>query len=226
MILVHYKTHQWLNLGSLLQNMLYFSNFDFLLSMQNQILLLILAKSNIEVARINEEITRAGRRPTISASAGLSSGHRNFDDIGNQFIDRFSQNIGVSMSIPIYDRGKTKTSLKMNEAQTKMAEVDLQEAELKLRQTVAVECANVNLAYQQYKVNEKRAKAYKSVYDVYNMKFKYGTVTSVDLLQQQNNYINYLTDYVRSKYSFILERKILDVYMDYPIKYEAVRINK
>ncbi|MBO7441838.1 MAG: TolC family protein, partial [Paludibacteraceae bacterium] len=164
--------------------------------------------------------------PTISASAGLSSGHRNFNDIGNQFIDRFSQNIGVSMSIPIYDRGKTKTSLKMNEAQTKMAEVDLQEAELKLRQTVAVECANVNLAYQQYKVNEKRAKAYKSVYDVYNMKFKYGTVTSVDLLQQQNNYINYLTDYVRSKYSFILERKILDVYMDYPIKYEAVRINK
>ena len=60
----------------------------------------------------------------------------------------------------------------------------------------------------------------------YNMKFKYGTVTSVDLLQQQNNYINYLTDFVRSKYSFILERKILDVYMDYPIKYEAVRINK
>ena len=44
--------------------------------------------------------------------------------------------------------------------------------------------------------------------------------------QQQNNYINYLTDYLRSKYSFILERKILDVYMDYPIKYEAVRINK
>ena len=187
---------------------------------------MVLAKSNIEVARINEEITRAGRRPTISASAGLSSGHRNFNDIGNQFIDRFSQNIGVSMSIPIYDRGKTKTSLKMNEAQTKMAEVDLQEAELKLRQTVAVECANVDLAYRQYKTNEKRAKAYKSVYEVYNMKFKYGTVTSVDLLQQQNNYINYLTDYVRSKYSFILERKILDVYMDYPIKYEAVRINK
>lgn len=187
---------------------------------------MILAKSNIEIAKINEEITRAGRRPTISASAGLSSGHRNFDDIGNQFVDRFSQSLGVSMSIPIYDRGKTKTSLKMNEAQTKMAEVDLQEAELKLRQTVAVECANVDLAYRQYKTNEKRAKAYKSVYDVYNMKFKYGTVTSVDLLQQQNNYINYLTDYVRSKYSFILERKILDVYMDYPIKYEAVRINK
>lgn len=187
---------------------------------------IILAKSNIEVARINEEITRAGRRPTISASAGMSTGHSKFNDIGNQFIDRFSQSIGVSMSVPIYDRGKTKTSLKMNEAQTKMSELELQEAELKLRQTVAVECANVDLAYRQFKANEKRTKAYKAVYDAYNMKFKYGTITSVDLLQQQNNYINYLTDYVRSKYSFILERKILDVYMDYPIKYEAVRINK
>lgn len=187
---------------------------------------IILAKSNIEVARINEEITRAGRRPTISASAGMSTGHSKFNDFGNQLADRFSQNLGVSMSIPIYDKGKTKTSLKMNEIQTKMAEVDLQEAELKLRQTVAVEHANVELAYRQFKVNEKRTKAYKAVYDAYNMKFKYGTITSVDLLQQQNNYINYLTDYVRSKYSFILERKILDVYMDYPIKYEAVRINK
>jgi len=185
---------------------------------------IILAKSNIEVARINEEITRAGRRPTISASAGMSTGHSKFNDFGNQLVDRFSQSVGISMSVPIYDKGKTKTSLKMNEIQTKMSEIDLQEAELKLRQTVAVEHANVELAYRQYTVNEKRAKAYKAVYDAYNMKFKYGTITSVDLLQQQNNYINYLTDYVRSKYSFILERKILDVYMDYPIKYEAVRI--
>ena len=150
---------------------------------------IILAKSNIEVQRINEEITRAGRRPTVSASAGLSTGHRNFDDFGNQLVDRFSQSLGVSMSVPIYDRGKTKTSLKMNEIQTKMSELDLQDAELKLRQTVAVECANVELAYRQYTVNEKRAKAYKAVYDAYNMKFKYGTITSVDLLQQQNNYI-------------------------------------
>lgn len=185
---------------------------------------MILAKSNIEIQRINEEITRAGRRPTVSASAGLSTGHRNFDDFGNQLVDRFSQSLGVSMSVPIYDRGKTKTSLKMNEIQTKMAEVDMQETELKLRQTVAVECANVDLAYRKFKTNEKRAQAYKAVYDAYNMKFKYGTITSVDLLQQQNNYINYLTEYVRSKYSFILERKILDVYMDYPIKYEAVRV--
>lgn len=187
---------------------------------------MILAKSNIEVARLNEEITRAGRRPTVSASAGMSTGHTNFGDFGNQLADRFSQNIGVSMSIPIYDRGKTKTSLKMNEVQTKMAEVDMQETELKLRQTVALECANVDLAYRQFKTDEKRAKAYKAVYDAYNVKFKYGTITSVELLQQQNNYINYLTNYVKSKYSFILERKILDVYMDYPIKYEAVRINK
>lgn len=187
---------------------------------------MILAKSEIETSRLAEEITRAGRRPTISASAGMSTGHTNFSNFGDQLANRFGQSIGVSMSVPIYDRGKTKTSLKMNEAQTKMAEIDMQETELKLRQTVAVECANVDLAYRQYKTNEKRAKAYKSVYDAYNMKFKYGTITSVDLLQQQNNYINYLTEYVKSKYSFILERKILDVYMDYPIKYEAVKINK
>jgi hypothetical protein len=32
-------------------------------------------------------------------------------------------------------------------------------------------------------------------------------------LQQQNNYINVLNDYIQSKYGFMLKRKVLDVYM-------------
>lgn len=180
-----------------------------------------LAQYSIDIAEINKEIAKAGHRPTISASAGLHTSHRNFEDFGNQLGNSFGQSLGVSMSIPIYDRGNTKTSLKMRDVEQKMAEINKQNTELELRQTVTKECSNVNLAYAQYKAYKLKSDAYEKVFDVYSKKFEYGTITSVDLLQQQNNYVNALQDYFNSKYNFILSRKMLDVYMDYPIKYVA-----
>ncbi|MBQ6269415.1 MAG: TolC family protein, partial [Bacteroidetes bacterium] len=51
-----------------------------------------------------------------------------------------------------------------------------------------------------------------------NEKFKVGSITAVELLQQQVNYLNYLNDFLQNKYSFLLNRKLLDVYMGIPIK--------
>jgi len=35
----------------------------------------------------------------------------------------------------------------------------------------------------------------------------------VELLQQQNNYLNALNSYIQNKYSLLMKRKILDIYM-------------
>lgn len=184
---------------------------------------LALAQYSIDIAEINKEIAKAGRRPTVSASASLHTSHRNFNEFGTQLGNNFGQSLGVSMNVPIYDRGNTKTSLKMRDVEQKMAEINKLNTELDLRQTVTKEASDVNLAYAQYKAYKLKSDAYEKVYEVYAKKFEYGTITSVDLLQQQNNYINALQDYLNSKYNFILNRKMLDVYMDYPIKYDAAQ---
>ena len=68
-------------------------------------------------------------------------------------------------------------------------------------------------AYNAYKVSEVRENAYSKSVDAYNMKYQYGTITTVELLQQQNNYLNVLNTYIQNKYSLLMKRKILDVYM-------------
>ena len=35
----------------------------------------------------------------------------------------------------------------------------------------------------------------------------------MELLQQQNNYLNTLNAYIQNKYSLLMQRKILDIYM-------------
>ena len=65
---------------------------------------------------------------------------------------------------------------------------------------------------------EARKEAYEANYNAYSFKFKYGSITAVDLIQQQTNYINQLNQYMQSKYSFVLQRKILDVLMGVPVR--------
>ena len=59
--------------------------------------------------------------------------------------------------------------------------------------------------------------AYQANYKTYKLRFQYSSVTTVDLIQQQTNFLNQLNNYMQSKYSYVLKRKILDVYMGIPV---------
>lgn len=177
-----------------------------------------LTQSAIEVAEIQTEIIKANKRPTISASAGIGTSHRDFDDMGSQLGDNFSQQVGISLSMPIYDRGQTKSKLTQNKYAKLMAGLDKSQTELEIKQTVINQYQNVKLAYERYKVTKQRCNAYREVLNVYNAKFNVGSVVITDLLTQQANYINAINEYVQAKYSFILNRKILDVYTGNGVK--------
>ena len=55
--------------------------------------------------------------------------------------------------------------------------------------------------------------ARKASLDAYQEKFKAGKVSATELLQQQENYIAALYDYMQCKYTYILSEKILCIYL-------------
>lgn len=173
---------------------------------------ILLAKNTIEIANTSLEISKAGRRPTVSASAGINTGHNNFDNVGDQFKNRFTQSIGVSVSYPLWDRGQSKLQITKAKIQQQQAELDYLQTESDISRTVINQWRNTNLEYQRYLAYQQRKDAYAASFKAYKKRFDVGAIVAVDLLQQQNNYINVLNDYINVKYGFILYRKILDVY--------------
>ena len=73
-------------------------------------------------------------------------------------------------------------------------------------------------AQNDYLASEAKKDAYLANFNTYRTRFKYGSVTAVELIQQQTNYLNQLNQYMQSKYSYVFKRKILDVYMGVPVK--------
>lgn len=169
---------------------------------------------NVDIAEVGVKLSKAGYLPTVSLSGSIGTGHiKDYDNFGTQLSDRFNQQIGVSLSIPIYDKGSTKSKITQSKIALQQAELDRQQTELSIMQEVALEYLNVTSAYNKYRTNNVRQNAYLKSYEAYKAQFNFGAITPVDLLQQQNNYISALNDYIQSKYEFMLRRKILDVYM-------------
>ena len=169
---------------------------------------------DIQLAQKSVDLARGNYFPSISANANVGMGMLSFDQGGNsQWLSKPSESVGVSMSIPIYSRGQTKANVKKSRIALEQAELDYEQTQLSVRQTVVQSYRNVVSAYNAYKVSQVRENAYSKSFNAYNLQYQYGTITTVDLLQQQNNYLNALNNYIQNKYSLVMKRKILDIYM-------------
>jgi outer membrane protein len=173
---------------------------------------------NVDLAQIDLKMAKANYLPTVSLHGSIGTGHSGFADFGSQLSNRLNEQVGITLSIPIYDNNRTKSKVAQNRIALQQAELDKKQTELDIRQTIVNEYRNVVAAYDKYRTTDVRQNAYSKTFDVYRAQFRVGSITAVDLLQQQNNYISALNDYIQSKYEFILKRKIIDVYQGLQIK--------
>lgn len=179
---------------------------------------LAISEYNVNIAKSALNISKAGYYPTVSLSGSLGSGHRDFSDYGGQLSDRFNQQIGVSVSIPIFSKGRNKTQVAQNKISLQQAELDHMQTELSTRQTLVQEYQYLIAAQSQYNAAAISENAYRKSYNASQAQFEEGLLTPVELLQQQNNYINAMNNFIQSKYTFFLRRKVLDVYMGFEVK--------
>ena len=169
---------------------------------------------DIKLAEKSVDMARGNFFPSISANANVGMGILSYDSDGNsKWYGKPTESAGVSMSIPIYSRGQTKANVKKSRIALEQAQLDYEQTQLTVCQTVVQVYRDVVSAFNAYKVSQLRENAYSKSFNAYNMQYQYGSITTVELLQQQNNYLNVLNSYIENKYSLLMKRKILDVYM-------------
>lgn len=169
---------------------------------------------DIRIAEKSVAMAKGNYLPSVSANANVGMDVLNFDGNGTQkWYNTPTESAGISVSIPIYSRGSIKANVKKSQISLEQAQLDYEQTQLEARQTVVQAYRNVVSAFNAYKVSEVRENAYNKSFQAYNMQYQYGSITTVELLQQQNNYLNALNTYIKNKYTLLMNRKILDVYM-------------
>lgn len=178
-----------------------------------------MAQYNIDIAKKSVDISKSSYMPTLSLSASVGTGHvSNYSNFGDQLSKQLNEQVGLKLNVPIFNNNRTKSKVTQSRIALQQAELEQKQTELDILQTVTQEYQDVVSSYNKYEVTNIRQDAYHKTFLAYNVQFNAGTITAVDLLQQQNNYISALNDFIQSKYGFMLKRKMLDVYMGFPVK--------
>lgn len=169
---------------------------------------------DIKIAEKSVSMAKGNYLPSISANANIGMGVFSFDGTGmKQWCSKPTESAGISVNIPIFNRGATKANVKKSQIALEQSRLDYKQTQLAVRQTVVQAYRDVISAYNAFKVSEVKENAYNKSFDAYNIQYRYGKITTVELLQQQNNYLNALNTYLQNKYSLLMKRKILDIYM-------------
>lgn len=195
-------------------------SLDYILSQAiNYLPIIKIRANNVKLAEYDIDLAKSSYYPTLGLSAGVSTGYRNKNgSFGGQLTDNLGENLGLSLNIPIYSKGNVDSKVQQSQVALEKALIAQETAKLEGIQTIEKAYLTTQRSLNNYKLSEIKTQAYYSSYLAQNEKFKVGSITAVELLQQQVNYLNYLNDFLQNKYSFLLNRKLLDVYMGIPIK--------
>ncbi len=177
------------------------------------------AEINKEIASYDEKVARASLFPTLSASAGISSGYSSlvsstyFGQINNEIYPT----VGFSLSIPIYQKKQVRTNIAVAKIGYQNAELSEIDTKNNLRKNVEQACVDVNSAQIKYEASKVNYSATLEAANLSDEKFKQGVINSVDYLVSKTNLIVAESELLQSKYNLIVSYKIMDYYLGIPL---------
>ncbi len=180
------------------------------------------AEINTESALYDEKIAKADFYPSVNLNAGVGTGYTSafanstyFDQLGNSI----SPSVGLSVSIPIFQKNQVKNNVKMAQIAIESAELNQINIKNQLRKNIEQACADVNSAQEQYAAGKEKYASSLESYLLAEEKFKNGLINSVDFLVIKNSLILAESDLLQSKYNLVFSYKILDFYAGVPISF-------
>ncbi|WP_449400017.1 TolC family protein [Chryseobacterium wanjuense] len=192
------------------------------------------AESRIKSAEAQTEVTKTAFWPTVTASAGIGSFYNNllnlrttgYDINGNpineqtffqQYKDNFGQNVGLSVNIPIFNKGITKLQVEQSKLNESIAKITLLQQKQAVRENVQKAQFDVDANYEIYLSAVQSEKSTKLALEFADKSYAAGRSTIYDVNVARNNYANAQGSVAQAKYNYLFSLKLLNFYAGIPL---------
>ena len=172
-----------------------------------------ISELNIDAAEIAQTNAKAGFLPSVSASAGLGSGTRTGGGgFGSQLWDNLNQNVGLSLSVPIYSARKNRTAVNKARIALENSRLNALSARKQVLRDVETTYLDAVSAQAQYISATEKARFAQQSYELTREQFNVGMKNTVELITAQNEYSAARQAEIQAKYVALMNRYILDIY--------------
>ncbi|MBP9151390.1 MAG: TolC family protein [Flavobacteriales bacterium] len=174
------------------------------------------SKVNIAVFEKGLSMAKGSYLPSLSLAGSLGTGYTNTQNLSfaDQLDFNFNQRLGVTLSIPIYNRNSTKYQVQTAKINIERAKLDKSTAEKTLFRNVETAWQNATAAQEKLIAANAAKSAAQAAYDLSKKQNDLGALSTFDLNVAQTALTNAEQNVVQAKYLTILYTQLLEFYQN------------
>lgn len=170
-------------------------------------------------------VTRGNYYPSLSLYGGYYTGYyeTNTDAAGkpisfrNQLKNNASQLVGVSLSIPLFNRLNTRSEVKLGKLELEKERVELSNYKNQLYYEIESYCQDLSAMAAEFAQAKKQTESNQLAFEVAQKKKEQGLFNVIDLYTSKSLLSNAQSELLRVRLQYLLRRKTIDFYMGRPV---------
>lgn len=175
------------------------------------------AQLNVDYAALNIARAKGARLPSISLNGGLGSNYYTNSALpaaafGTQLKNNFSQYLGVSMSIPIFQRFSIRNNVRAAEIQFRGQQIQLESVKQALYKEIQQAYYNAVTAQARYAGSRESAASAREHYDLTGEKYKVGKAGVADYDEARLAWLRAESEHIQARFQCLYQTKLLDFY--------------
>jgi outer membrane protein len=162
---------------------------------------------------------RGGFYPSVSIGGGFRSAYSSIAQntagkipYNNQLKNNISSSLGVTVSIPLFNRFTVHNKVKQAEIKLQTNKLEEESTKLLLHQQIDQAYLDMNNAYEKYRLLTEQVQTYGESFHAAEARFQSGVGTSYDYLIAKDRLDRSNINLISAKYDFVLRKKVLDYY--------------
>ena len=182
-------------------------------------------------------IAKSGYYPTLSFGMGIGTNYfysyslKDYTDpntgtlihptnasLSNQFKNNLNEGIGLSLSIPIFNRFSVRNQVRNAKFNIENQQLALESAKKTLYKEIETAYLNALAAQEKYAASHQAIKSTTEAFNYAKERYETGKSTVFEFNDARNKLIQSQSQEVQAKYDYIFRTKILDFYNGIPIK--------
>ena len=174
----------------------------------------------LESAENAVRIAKSALYPSLSLRGGYGTGIYSTQEaaFGTQFRKNSSEFVGVSMSVPIFNRRATHNSILSARIAMRKQQLAVTDAEQSLRKEIEQAWYNADAAYGKYRSADAALASARVAFAYEQQKADAGRSTVFDFNDAKTRMEKAESELVQAKYEFVFRSKILDFYRGRPLE--------
>ena len=174
-------------------------------------------QTRVEGADYNIQIAKAARYPQLNLNGGLGSNYYKTsgyeaDGFAKQLKNNFSQYVGLSLSIPIFNRFATRNNIRRSEINRDTERLKLDDVRKSLYKEIQQVYYNARAAESKYASSREAVASNEEAFKLTQAKYENAKASITEFNEAKNNLLRAQSEQIQARYEYLYQTSLLNFY--------------